>query len=120
MTLETCTHDVDDFDNIQGGTRQYREGVMAFIAIRDEDDILASVSSFDAPGLAAALRRAADQIEGKAESPFKLPPVTVPMGAVCMNCGEHYDGLPGPVGFCSSNCAQAAHAAIVNPHDWRF
>lgn len=82
MALESCTHEIRDLDTIRGGTRQYVEGLCAFVAGRDEDDLSVEIWAFDRVGLAAALRRAANEIEGIRQSPFNLPPVTVPMGLV--------------------------------------
>lgn len=82
MALETCTHEIPDLDTIKGGTRKYVEGLLAFVVGHDEDGVRVEVYSFDHVGLAAALRRAADEIEGVRPSSFNLPPVTVPMGIV--------------------------------------
>lgn len=39
----------------------------------------------------------------------------------CLNCGRQFVNAAGPYPqFCSDECASLAHAAIVNPHDWRL
>lgn len=70
---ECCPHTVDDLSTIQGGTREYPDGLHAFFGVEDDIGLSVTVESRDRAGLAAALRRAADEIEGR--SPLDLPAV---------------------------------------------
>lgn len=75
--------EVMHLNGILGGRRQYVEGMTYFVTCgNEEDQERVTLWSHDGAGLAAALRRAADEIENADKSPFNLPPVTVPMGPI--------------------------------------
>lgn len=95
-------HEIEEPSVIRGGTRTFHDGLNGFVTVGD-DEGRHTLFSKDRAGLAAALRRAADEIEDV--SPFDLPPVD----DVCMYChkqrnGADWSGEP----FCSNECTKAA------------
>lgn len=57
-----CPHEVLDPTTLRGGVRQYPEGMIGYVGFECDEDA-SSIGSPDAAGLAAALRRVADEIE---------------------------------------------------------
>jgi hypothetical protein len=67
-------HEIVHMETLNAGVRQYPDGPLYFLTVGNGyDEERVTLSTKDRDGLILALRRAADQVEGKA--PFNLPPV---------------------------------------------
>ena len=80
--------EIIDLETVRGGARRYPNGLLAFVTFGNEDtQERVTMSSYDGAGLALALRRAADQLDGSLRSPFNLPPVLETMGEFAARAG---------------------------------
>jgi hypothetical protein len=76
MDYEGYDDEIRELETVRGGRRQYPDGPLFFVTFGDGmEQERVTLSSKDGAGLALALRRAADEIEGVRQGPFNLPPV---------------------------------------------